>query len=292
MKSQALNYPSRIQGDDYILYREQIITLKKNKNSWHVTDQMGSKVTLDGIPQRIISLVPSDTELVYDLGAGKRLVGITDYCIHPADQTNKKTTIGGPKQFNFAAIDALRPDFIIGNKEENYQEGIEQLRQHYPVWMSDINTLEDALEHIECIAQIIDQQEQGQTLVAAIRQGFEEFTPSQPPATVAYLIWDKPLMVAGGQTFIHELLTLAGYTNIFVAKARYPQIKDLDILNSSPDLIFLSSEPYPFTRQHLERFQKRFPSSKVVLVDGEMFSWYGSHLKKAPAYFKQLAKTV
>lgn len=251
---------------------------------------MGYSITLTGIPQRIISLVPSDTELLFDLGVGDRVVGITDFCIHPAHGVTGIPSIGGPKQFQFNTIAALQPELIIGNKEENYEEGIRQLREKYPVWMSDITTLDHALDHIELIANIVGQPAAGKSLVTDIEQGFKEMRLEQPPKSVAYVIWDEPLMVAGSQTFINTLLNLAGYENAFNALTRYPQIRVEDIQASEPDLIFLASEPYAFTRHHQLLYQKKFPHAKVVLVDGEMFAWYGSHLQKAPPYFRQLAK--
>lgn len=251
---------------------------------------MGYSVSLTGTPQRIISLVPSDTELLFDLGVGEKVVGITDFCIHPAKQLTGIPSIGGPKQFDFTTIDALQPDLIIGNKEENYEEGIEQLREKYPVWMSDITTLDQALEQIERIAQIVGRTETGKSLAENIKQGFKEIRPEQTPKTVAYVIWNEPLMVAGGQTFINTMLGLAGYENIFKVAIRYPQIRVEDIQAYRPDLIFLASEPYPFTRDHQALFQQTFPQSKVLLVDGEIFAWYGSHLQGAPRYFQQLKK--
>ncbi|WP_342626401.1 helical backbone metal receptor [Belliella baltica] len=110
------------------------------------TDQLKRKVTIAESPKRIISLVPSQTELLVDLGLGDRIVGVTKFCVHPEGFKEKKQIIGGTKNFHFDKIDQLEPDLIIGNKEENYQEGIEKLAEKYPVWMSDIFDLSDAME--------------------------------------------------------------------------------------------------------------------------------------------------
>lgn len=253
------------------------------------TDQMQRKVDIPHPPQRIVSLVPSQTELLFDLGLQDQIVGVTKFCIHPKAQCASKTYIGGTKKFHFDRIDALKPDLIIGNKEENYQEGIEALAEKYPVWMSDIFTLDDSLRMMQQLGEITDTTARAQSFINEITTGFASLAVPQQPATkVAYFIWRKPYMAAGNNNFIDEMIKHCGWQNVFANVPRYPEISPEQLAEKSPDVILLSSEPYPFKQKHLEEFQQICPRAKVVLVDGEMFSWYGSRLRLAPAYFQQL----
>ncbi len=248
-------------------------------------DQLEIKSESPDPPERIISLVPSLTELLYDLGMKKEVVGITRYCPLPEDKRWRPSVIGGTKDFNFNQIDALSPDLIIGSREENYQEGVIRLREKYPVWLCDILTLEDALKTINEIGNIIARNENAERLVQEIASEFSKL-PAYPPLKVTYLIWQNPYMVAGGGTFINDILKRSGFVNIFQELPRYPVIAMTDL--STADAILLSSEPYPFTENEVLLMKNINNRSKVMLVDGEMFSWYGSHLSYTPAYLRQL----
>ena len=252
------------------------------------TDQLGNKVRIPFPPQRIISLVPSQTELLFDLGLDENIIGLTKFCIHPLEKIKSKTRIGGTKKFNLDLIRGLKPDLIIGNKEENYPEGISALQQEFPVWMSDIITLPDAYTMMNELARITDREEVGMKMVNEIKSRFNSIVPLTKSNRVAYLIWKDPYMAAAPGTFINEMLQVCGLTNVFSDQTRYPEISLEDIIAAKPDLLFLSSEPYPFAEKHVEEFQSHLPNSKVVLVDGEFFSWYGSRLLHAPGYFNSL----
>ncbi|MCO6360131.1 ABC transporter substrate-binding protein [Roseivirga pacifica] len=252
-----------------------------------VQDQMGRSVEVPELPQRIVSLVPSQTELLYDLGLGDRVVGVTKFCIHPKDWRKTKTIVGGTKNYRFDKIDTLNPDLIIGNKEENEREGIEQLAQLYPVWMSDIYTLADAFEMMRGVGEITGVQDRVEQLIADMKGGFSQLESKKTGKRVLYLIWQKPYMAAGSQTFIDEMLKACGFVNA-ISEGRYPALTVEEIPALKPDLIFLSSEPYPFKEKHLKALQAIAPNSEVKLVDGEMFSWYGSRLRLATAYFQTL----
>src|SRR5690606_26129929 len=220
-----------------------------------------------------------------DIGLEEQLVGITKFCIHPVGLKRKKTIIGGTKNFHFDKIEALKPDLIIGNKEENYQEGIERLSEQFPVWMSDIYDLEDALEMMALLGEITDREASAREIISKIRSGFEKKLPLR--GTAIYLIWQEPMIAVGRNTFIDDLLRRAGFTNL-ISKERYPEITKEEIFDLKPDLLLLSSEPYPFGEKHLGEYQRMFPNIRVRLVDGEMFSWYGSRLVKAVDYFTAL----
>jgi ABC-type Fe3+-hydroxamate transport system substrate-binding protein len=249
------------------------------------TDQMNRTINIPEQPQRIISLVPSQTELLVELGLEDRLVGLTKFCVHPKGLKKSKTIIGGTKNFRFEKIEALRPDLIIGNKEENYQEGIERLAKTYPVWLSDISNLEDAFKMILEIGKITGTSIEAIKCIDQLRKDFDQLSIFK--GTAIYMIWKDPMMVAGKATFIDDMLLRSGFKNIIDQK-RYPELTMEDLLKLSPDYLLLSSEPYPFKESHLDEFQKLLPQTKVLLVNGEMFSWYGSRLKHFVSYSKTL----
>ena len=256
-----------------------------------VTDQLGRRVAVPFPPQRIVSLVPSQTELLFDLGLGDKVVGVTKFCIHPAEARTKATGIGGTKNFDFEKIAALNPDLIIGNKEENYKDGIEKLAAKYPVWLSDIGNLPEALDMIRRVGFIAGAREKAAALATEIEASFAALAASatdEPTVSAAYFIWRKPYMVAATGTFIDDLLRRAGFANAFAGRARYPAITAEELAAAAPQRILLSSEPYPFGEKHLAEFQQLCPTAKIEIVDGELFSWYGSRLQKSAAYFSRL----
>ncbi|TDN40542.1 cobalamin-binding protein [Hymenobacter sp. UV11] len=255
-----------------------------------ITDQLGRRVAVPFPPQRIVSLVPSQTELLFDLGLGNRVAGITKFCIHPPEARQTATIIGGTKNFDFDKIKALKPDLIIGNKEENYQAGIEELTAHYPVWLSDISTLPQALDMIKRVAFIAGEKERGEDMATEITASFASLTAPQPLIPAAYFIWRKPYMVAASSTFINDMLSRAGFRNVFAGLGRYPEITSEQLRAAAPERILLSSEPYPFGEKHVAELQEICPAAKIQLVDGELFSWYGSRLRLSAAYFNRLLR--
>lgn len=254
------------------------------------TDQLGNTITLPAYPKRIISLVPSQTEFLFDIGLDEEIVGITRFCIHPKGKVSSKEKIGGTKQFNIGKIKQLQPNLIIGNKEENYREGIEELQKDFPIWMSDIYTLDDSLDMMRKLSALCNREQEGNALVQRIGDGFSDYKPftTSPLPTAAYFIWRKPYMVAANDTFINHMLGRLSVRNVFEDLVRYPEINPETLADLKPDYIFLSSEPYSFKETHFEEFRAFCPTAKVILVDGEMFSWYGSRLLYTPKYFEQL----
>ena len=255
-------------------------------------DQTGKTVFLPGIPKRIISLVPSQTELLAALGLDEEVVGITKFCIHPSAWFHSKKRIGGTKQLHYEDIHQLQPDLIIANKEENIKEQVEYLAGSYPVWVSDVETLEDAYDMITGIGDITEKKIQAAALVAGIKTAFGSLIHAQPPQRMAYLIWKAPYMTVGHDTFIHSMLAAAGYENVFAARKRYPAITIEELRSAACDLVFLSSEPFPFGQKHIDELAPLLPETRIILVDGEMFSWYGSRLLHAPDYFRWLSGAI
>lgn len=255
-------------------------------------DQLGRKIELKQTPRRIISLVPSQTELLFDLGLDTEVVGITKFCVHPQSWFKSKTRVGGTKQLHLDKIKQLQPDLVIANKEENSKEQIEELAKECAVWISDVNNLQDALDMIQAVGALNGKQARAEQLAAQIRTGFTQLpTPPTSPNT-AYLIWKDPYMTVGGDTFINDMLRHAGLKNMFADSPRYPELDVNDLGGLNCELVLLSSEPYPFRQKHADELQNRLPGTNILLVDGEMFSWYGSRLLKAPAYFQKLQQQI
>ncbi|MCB9169894.1 MAG: ABC transporter substrate-binding protein [Flavobacteriales bacterium] len=250
---------------------------------------MGRSVQIPDPPQRIISLVPSQTELLHDLGLGERVVGITRFCVHPEEWFRTKPRVGGTKKVDIEKVRALKPDLIIGNKEENERKDIEQLEKEYPVWMSDVRDLEGALDMILRIGEFTGSAERAVGISASIKASFRTLRPLRPVKRAAYLIWRDPWMAAGRDTFIQDMLGRIGLTNVFAAwDGRYPQFSAEELRKAAPAIVLLASEPFPFKDAHVTEVRAFLPEATFAIVDGEAFSWYGSRLLHAPAYFNGL----
>jgi ABC-type Fe3+-hydroxamate transport system substrate-binding protein len=255
-------------------------------------DQLERELNIKDVPKRIISLVPSQTELLVSLGLEESIVGITKFCVHPEHLRKSKTIVGGTKKVHFDKIRALNPDIILCNKEENTLEMVLELEKIAPVHVSEIIEFEDALILIEMYGEIFNRSQEANQLKLKLRRKKQEFKNEIPviPCRVAYFIWREPWMVAGGNTFINSLLKLNGWENVFEnSESRYPEIKLEELKRLKPDLILLSSEPYPFKEKHVEEIQQ-ICKVRVELVDGEYFSWYGSRIIPAFDYFKNFKK--
>lgn len=252
------------------------------------TDMMGNKVEISYPPLRIVSLVPSQTELLYDLGLDEEVVGITKFCVHPGEWFRTKKRVGGTKTVHIDIVKSLQPDLVIANKEENTKEQIEELSALFPTWVSNIQTIEEGLQMIQQVGLMVDKPTKANELTKDIRQGFAQLKKALQPKRVAYFIWRKPWMCAGGDTFISDMIHSAGWQNVLADKMRYPEVTLEELQDKHIDLVLLSSEPYPFKDAHIAEIKAALPNTEVKLVDGEMMSWYGSRMKLATAYLQQL----
>lgn len=261
-----------------------------------IRDQLHRPILLPDAPLRIISLVPSQTELLHHLGLEEEVVGITKFCVHPEEWFRHKTRVGGTKHYDFEKIHRLRPNLIIANKEENDERQVNMLMERYPVWVSDVKTLEDAYDMIAGIGEATNRHEKAELLVAKIKTEFYNLAAVVDQRTtlptVAYLIWQHPFMTVGNDTFIHHLLETAGFKNVFERETRYPQISASNLQTADPDLLFLSSEPFPFSAKHIYAIQQICPKADIRLVDGALFSWYGSRLLQSAGYLGGLVREV
>lgn len=241
----------------------------------------------------IISLVPSQTELLYYLGLEDEVIGITKFCIHPNKWFKSKTRIGGTKKLDINKIKNLQPDLIIANKEENVKEEVEELALICDVLLTDVNNLDDALGMINTVGKLTGKTAATFSLAQEIQFKFQELLhhfSNKTKIKTAYLIWKEPYMAAGGGTFINDMMHYCGLVNIFTNVDRYPKVNTEDL--QCCELILLSSEPYPFREIHVRELEQRIPAAKIILADGEMFSWYGSRLLLAADYFKQLRENI
>lgn len=252
-------------------------------------DQLGYTISLDKTPRRIVCLVPSLTELLVDLDLEENIVGVTKFCVHPSYIRKTKTIIGGTKTLKIDKLKQVKPDFILCNKEENTKDMVATCKEIAPTYVSDINSIEDTITLIKALATIFKCTKESTFLQDRLTTFINNFTALPSTKKVVYFIWKDPWMVAGANTFINHLLELNGFSNVYANTSRYPEI-DLQSLQKvkSIDYFFLSSEPYPFKEKHLSFLKTEFPNTKMLLVDGEFFSWYGSRLLKAFDYFKKL----
>jgi ABC-type Fe3+-hydroxamate transport system substrate-binding protein len=260
---------------------------------FEIVDQLNREVILNEYPpKRIISLVPSQTELLHDLGLNDEVIGITKFCVHPQSWFKNKTRVGGTKNVNIDKIISLKPDLILANKEENVKEQIEALENVAPVYISDINNFDDALDMIKSIGALTGKAVNASKLIENIRYSFSKLEMQNSKQKACYLIWRAPYMTIGGDTFINDMLNKCELQNIYGNENRYPQITLEDIKAKGAELILLSSEPFPFKEKHVEEIKTVLPHVRILMVDGEMFSWYGSRMLYAAQYFLELIDKI
>lgn len=261
-------------------------------------DQLGRAVALDAPARRVVSLVPSHTELLAELGLDAEVVGITDYCVRPADWRGRKARVGGPKRIDAARIEAAAPDLVLADREENDRAQVEALARRRAVWTSDVRSLDDALTMIGLVGPLVGRAPRADEMAAEIAARFAELAARRAsrggrPRRAAYLVWRGPLMAAATGTFIDAMLRACGFVNVFdAARGRYPTIAPEELRAAAPELILLPSEPYPFAEADAAEFRALCPGAAAVAVDGEMFCWPGARLLRAPAYFEDLAASL
>ncbi len=251
-------------------------------------DMLGRSVTCPVSPQRIVSLCPSITETLFSLSLDNQIAGVTRYCLHPEDKVSDKPRVGGTKRLNFDAIDELKPDLIIAEKEENNREDVERLAELYPVYVTEVRDLQGAHEMVRNLGSVCGRERQAIRLSDDIQAAWSAIPVLDRPLKIAYLIWRKPFMAAGQDTYIDAVLQRLGLVNVFADVERYPEFTLEHLKELQPDVVFLSSEPYPFSEKHQEEVELALPFAEVLLVDGEAFSWYGSHMLDAARYFSRL----
>lgn len=249
-----------------------------------LADSTGHELILKNPASRIISLVPSQTEFLAYLGLDEEVVGITKFCVHPASWRKRKTIVGGTKSVHMDRIHGLDPDLVIGNKEENTREMVEELREYYPCYVSDVNDLDSACRMMSDLGSLTGRSLRAEGHIGECRALARNITADrdqEKSLKVAYVIWLDPLMVVGGGTYIDHMIRTLGWENAFGNMTRYPEITPEVWHAASPDVVLLSSEPFPFRKVHFHHFRTLSPDAYIRIVDGELFSWYGWRLVKA-----------
>ena len=253
---------------------------------------LGRTVRLHAPPCRIVSLVPSLTELLAALGLDDEVAGLTRFCVHPAGWKARKPIVGGTKNVRVDRVQALRPDLVLANKEENEREQVEAIARFAPVYVTDIGTVDEAIREIRAVGQLVNREAEAESMARKAEAGFAalEADAPDPPIRAAYLIWREPWMAAGGDTYISDVMRRAGFQNVHAAHARYPSVDLPDL--AAADVVLLSSEPYPFDKTHAAEVERAAPGVRTALVDGEAFSWYGARTAEAPAYLRTLRERL
>ena len=242
-------------------------------------------------PQRIVSLVPSQTELLAALGLDARVVGVTRFCVRPGDWKRRKAIVGGTKNVDVARVRALAPDLVLANREENTREDVEALAAFAPVLVTDVATVAGASAMIREVGARTGTEAVANALAGRIANGFAAL-PALAPLRAAYFIWREPWMVAGGGTFIGDVLRRGGFANVFEHAPRYPAVSADEVVAARPDVLLFSSEPYPFRERHLAEWHDRLPGVPCAFVDGEACSWYGPRLLETPEHLRTLRRSL
>ncbi len=244
-------------------------------------DDLGREVALDPAPRRVLSLVPSVTECLFDLGAGERVVGRTDYCVSPAAAVTKLPSVGGPKTIDPEAVIALRPDLVLANAEENDRDQVTALASHgLRVHVAFPRTLEGVARFLEQMGLLLRVGARASAAAAELRAAVA--TAPAPPIPAACLIWSKPYMAAGRDSLTSAIMAAAGAANVLAATSgRYPEI-DLDALAAThPDVVLLPSEPYPFGDEDRSEVEQALGGGSALCCPGEWLTWYGCRMDAA-----------
>ena len=258
-------------------------------------DDLGRPVALAAPPRRIVSLVPSQTELLADFGLDAEVVGLTRFCVHPAGWKARKRIVGGTKNVQLDRVRELAPDLVIANKEENVREQVEALAGVAPVWVTDVPDVDGALRMVRSVGALVDRSAEAGRLADAVAAGFARLGAEADGATplrALYLIWRDPWMTVGDDTIIADVLRRGGFENAVAGRQRYPTLDAAEVTALDPDVVLLSSEPYPFGPAHVAEVRALAPRARVERVDGEPFSWYGSRLLRAPAALAELRRRL
>jgi len=256
-----------------------------------VIDQLNRKIEINNNLNNIISLVPSLTELLFFLKMDEQVKGITNFCVHPSDKLSDKVIVGSPLHVDYEKIEQINPDIIIAGKSENNKNNIEKIAEKYPVWVSDVRSIEDACKMIEKIGMICNQSDLSYNITKNISVGFDSLA-DKTKIKVCYLVWEKPFMVAGNNNYINDILKKTGLINVFEHKEGYAKVTAKEMQECQADFVLLPSEPYKFDNSHISTYKNLINKATVLLVDGQLFSWYGNRMLLAINYLKNMKKLM
>lgn len=246
---------------------------------------------------RLVSLCPSLTELVFDLGAGDSLVGRTKFCVHPADRVGAVEKVGGTKNPKIDRIIELAPDLVLMNDEENRKQDAEALTAAgLRVHSAMPRTAAETAAMVRSIGIALGRSREAEPIAADIERRADRVkreAARHPTVRYACLIWPEPLMTLNDDTFIAGLLSLAGGMNVFGARHdRYPTVTAAELHDADPLLVLLPNEPFPFQAKHADEISSlsRLPRERFRLVDGELLSWHGSRTPRGIDYAESVLR--
>ncbi len=256
----------------------------------NITDDLGFRLELKSPPRRIISLVPSWTETLFAMGLGNEVVGITKFCVEPADAVASIQKIGGTKNPDLRTIAKLEPDFVIANAEENRREDVEKIReQGVAVFTTYPKTIPGAVESILKLGTALARESEANAMAREIVRNVSVIEASvgvwsKLPFRVFCPIWKNPWMAFNADTYAHDVLRMLGFNNIFAsAGERYPTTTLAEAIERKPDIVLLPDEPYEFKDRDVEELKKLLPAPlarRVMIVSGRDLHWYGVHMVK------------
>jgi ABC-type Fe3+-hydroxamate transport system substrate-binding protein len=248
-------------------------------------------------PRRIVSLVPSLTEALFALGLGERVVGVTEWCVHPAAEVARLPKVGGTKTPDLAAIRALAPDLVIANREENRRRDVERLQAAgLAVWVSYPRTVREGAELLGELAGLGASEERRREVVDPTLEAVAraEARPPGPVPRVFCPIWRNPWMSVGRDTYAHDLIRLCGGENVFADRGdrRYPRVAEEEIRAAAPEVVLLPDEPYRFEERDARELRGwEIPAARdgrIHLIDGTLVSWYGPRIRGAIETLRRL----
>jgi len=253
-----------------------------------VIDDLGFKVDLESPPARIVSLVPSWTETLFALGLGERVVGVTKFCVAPAERVESLRKVGGTKNPDLRTIATLAPDLVIANAEENRREDVERMRsQRFPVLVTYPRTVPAAVESLLKIGRLAGREAEAGAMAREITRTVSEVEADVGVWAKLRLrafcpIWKKPWMAFNADTYAHDVLRMMGFNNVYAAAGdRYPATTLDEAIELRPDVVLLPDEPYEFTDKDVDELRTVLPpglARRVLIVSGRDLHWYGVHM--------------
>lgn len=255
--------------------------------SW--TDALGHTIDLQRPPRRIVSLVPSITEALFAFGLGKRIVGVTKFCVEPKDEVTDVPKVGGTKNLDATAVKKLKPELVVANAEENEKADIESLvAEGLPVFVTYPRTVAHATAMMRTLAEMTDTVDVASPIVAGIEAEAalaRAANKENRRRRVFCPIWRNPWMTIGPDTYMHDFLSNCGLDNVYGdSNERYPEIALEDAAERQPEIVILPDEPYRFSRRHVPEVTEGIPAvgeSRIYLVDGKDICWHGPRIAGA-----------
>jgi ABC-type Fe3+-hydroxamate transport system substrate-binding protein len=259
------------------------------------TDALGRRVEAPSPPDRIVSLVPSLTETLFSFGAGHRVVGVTRFCVEPADGVSGLPHVGGTKDVDITAVLRLNPDLVIANAEENRREDIEALiGAGATVIVTFPRTVSDALDELKLLAEVTCATEAASVILDDSAHAIAQPVPAPGDAVPLFCpIWRRPWMTIGPDTYIHDFIRVCGGRNIFGdSEQRYPEVSLDDVRARGPEVVLLPDEPYPFADRHVGEVIEALGPVRIYLIDGKDICWYGPRIGPAVRTLRGLLAEV